>query len=214
MSEGKPLEAQLGNMFGGGEQKPPENPLGNMFGGGEQKPPENPLGHMFGGGEQKPPENPLGNMFGGGDQKPPENSIVENNGVKNNGVKNNGVKNNGVKNNGVKNNGVKQTTAEVNVLFPLLIMFVISEGFWTSNLYGHKKTLRKIIKKNKLNKIEKIFIAFLITCSNIFVSFLLYWSGFDVYNVLISFGITTVVYFLSSFTRSPTILGNIFQIYY
>ena len=165
MSEGKPLEAQLGNMFGG----------------------------------KQPPENPLGNMFGGGEQNPPENSIVENNGVKNNGV---------------KNNGVKQTTAEVNVLFPLLIMFVISEGFWTSNLYGHKKTLRKIIKKNKLNKIEKIFIAFLITCSNIFVSFLLYWSGFDVYNVLISFGITTVVYFLSSFTRSPTIIGNIFQIYY
>jgi len=193
MSEGKPLEAQLGNMFGGKAK----NVMGNMLGG--KQPPANPLGNMLVGGEQKPPENPLGNMLDGGEQKPPENSIVENNGVKNNGV---------------KNNGVKQTTAEVNVLFPLLIMFVISEGFWTSNLYGHKKTLKSIIKKNNLDKVEKIFIAFLITCSNIFVSFLLYWSGFDVYNVLISFGITTVVYFLSSFTRSPTILGNIFQIYY
>jgi len=95
----------------------------------------------------------------------------------------------------------------MRLLYPFIITFTIIEGIWSSLFY----TRRDEVVKNFSFVNEKFaapFIALFIIITGIVISSLFLLMGYEVNDFITLVVTTSIVYIVTSFLGSPTLLGN------
>ena len=94
-------------------------------------------------------------------------------------------------------------------MLPFIITFIILEGVWSSLFYTKRKEVTKKLSLVGGEKFQNVWVAYFIILSGLILSTSFLVLGYELSNyVPLAFSIF-VVYFLLSFSPSPTILGNI-----